>query len=107
MAIEGNKVKLSDVIIRFIDSRGGYIGPDADNLYEAFSQETISSNQFNLEFNETFTLNPAVALYSGDMKVNVGGQFESGGRFFFRQSDPLPVHIAAVYPIFEVGGTPE
>lgn len=107
MTIQGNKVKISEVTFRFIDSRGGYVGPDENNIYEAFSQETISANQFNLEFNETFTLNPATAIYTGDIKVNIGGEFKTGGRFFYRQSDPLPVQIAAIYPNFQVSGDPE
>jgi len=95
------------VTFRFVDSRGGYVGPDFDNLYEAFDQERISANEFNLEFNETFTLNPAVALYTGDIKVNIGGEYRTGGRFAYRQSDPLPVQIAAIYPEFDVAGSPE
>jgi hypothetical protein len=108
MTIQANIIKTSEVTFRFIESRGGTVGPDVDNLYDAFSQERISDNSFHLEFNETFTLNPATALYTGDIKVNIGSEFiNKGGRFFYRQSDPLPVQIGAIYPDFDIAGSPE
>lgn len=107
MTIQGRKIQIPSVTFRFIDSRGGLIGPDSEHLYEAFTQETISANQANLEFNETYSLNPSTALYSGDIKVIIGSEYKSGGRFFFRNSDPRPVQIGAVYPDINLGGSTE
>lgn len=101
MALQPKKVKISKCTFRFLDSRGGFLGQDEDNTYEAFTQEVISENQYNLEFSETFTLNPATSLYTGDINKVISSDFRSASSFFFRQSDPLPVNILAIYPVFE------
>ena len=87
----GSKVKIGNVTFRFINSRGGYIGPDDDNLYEAFIP------------NEYLDGVP-VPLFTGEKREPLGGGYEDGGSVFYRQVDPLPVTIAAIEVEIEVGG---
>ncbi len=82
---QGRKSKISQVTFRLINSRGGYIGPDVDNLKEAF-------NPTRLRLGDT------PALYTGDVKESLGAGYGDGGRVFYRQTDPLPVTISAIIP---------
>lgn len=107
MGIRATKVKISQATFLFIDSRGGFCKDDDDEYFEYFSQETISANQFNLEFNQTFTLNPATALYSGPIMVTLGNDPKKVRTITFRQSEPLPVTIASIYLQAEAFGEPE
>ena len=88
--IQGVPVKIAQVTFRVLDSRGGFIGPNFDTLYEGFIPER-----------ERLGLAPA--LFSGDVRLGLGAGYEDGGRVAFRQVDPLPVTITAVIPEIRVG----
>ena len=88
---QNRKIKISQVTLRVINSRGGKIGPDFDTLYD-------------LRDNFVNNYNVAVDLYSGDLKDVVGGGMSDDGRFCLRQSDPLPFTLAAILPSVSVGG---
>ena len=83
--LQGRPVKIANVTFRLLSSRGGWIGPNEDTLYEAFTPERLS-------------LGTAPLLFSGDVREGLGAGYESGGRIFYRQVDPLPVTISAVIP---------
>lgn len=91
-------VKISGVIIKLIQSRGGYIGPTEDELWEAITYDDIvkSSGQ-NIE---------EVDLFTGDVRQPLGGQYTNrNGSIFFRQSDPLPVTVGDIVFSTAVGGS--
>jgi len=90
-SLQGKKVKIGNVTFRVLNTRGGYIGPDSDNLHEAF----IPNRE---------RLGLAPSLYSGDVREPLGGEFGDGARVFYRQIDPLPVTITAIYSDIEAGG---
>lgn len=88
--LQGRKVQIPRVVLRLDNARGGYLGPDFDHLYEILGDyKTILTT----------------SLYTGDVKLNLGGGYSDGGRFCYRQSDPLPVTILGVLPIVNSGGT--
>lgn len=89
--LQGRKVKISNVLFRLINSRGGWIGPSEDRLHEAFVPRRTGLG------------NPP-PLFSGDLREPLGAGYEQGGRIFFRQIDPLPVTISSIVPEIEVGG---
>lgn len=92
--LQGMRVKIGNVIFRLVDTQGGYVGPNDEVLYQAFTQEAFElSDGEQLEITEMFT---------GDVRVPLGAGYESGGRVFYRQSEPYPVTISAIIP--EVGG---
>lgn len=98
-SIQGNSIKVGNVVFRLINTRGGYIGPNEDTLYEAFDYATL--NNANLK-------NKRVALgttenFSGDVRKPLGGGYEDGGRIFIRQSKPLPITITEIIPDINVG----
>jgi hypothetical protein len=104
--LQGVKIKVGSVTFRFVDSRGGYVGPTFDELYEAFGNLTISQNQHQLEFFDVLTDENANRIfYTGDIRVPLGSEYRNGGRICYRQIDPLPVHIAAIIPEVSSGGS--
>lgn len=82
---QGKPMKISNVTFRVLSSRGGWLGPDSNNLHEGFIPDRVG-------------LGVPPLLYSGDIREALGSGFEDGGRIFVRQVDPLPLTITAVIP---------
>jgi hypothetical protein len=87
----GRLVKISEVSFNFLNSRGGYIGPDENNLDEI------------IDLSPLYLTDPK-ELFTGDFKQMITSGYEPGGSVFFRQVDPLPVTILAVQPKTTIGG---
>lgn len=92
--IQSKRQKINNVTFRLKDSRGGYIGPDDSDLWNAFTPQAIreSSGQ-NISDLEIFT---------GDIRQPLGGQYGDSGHVFYRQVDPLPITIGAVIPEVDI-----
>lgn len=88
---QGRKVHVSNVVLRLLNTKSGYVGRDSDNL---FSINLASRAGYDED-----------VLFSGDHPMTLGAGYEEGGRIFYRQSDPLPVTITGVIPTVTVGGT--
>lgn len=88
--MQGRKSQIGRTIMRFDKSRGGYLGADFDHLLEILGDYKTSVT---------------TSLYTGDVKHTLGAGYSDGGRFCYRQSDPLPVTILGVMPIVIPGGT--
>jgi hypothetical protein len=88
---QAQRKKVASVVFRFLESRGGWIGPDSSNLTEVILRDSA-------------TLGAIIPLYSGDYTQTLSGGYEEGGRVFYRQVDPLPVTILAVIPAIVMGG---
>lgn len=89
--LQGRKSKVGKTVIRVVNSRGGYIGPDESNLKE-------------IRDNDRTVYDNSLALKTGDLKQTLGGGYSDGGRIFIRQYDPLPLTISAIIPIFVPAG---
>jgi hypothetical protein len=91
-SMQGILVQIPNIVMRFVDSRGGWIGPaEFDEDGELYLKEGF------------FPIRPGIGappLFTGDMRQDIAGNFEDGGRIFYRQYDPLPVTIGSI--IFEV-----
>ncbi len=94
--LQGKKIKIGNVILRFVDTVGGWIGPDENNLYEAFPR---------IELQDLAGWDAAIKSFTGDIRKPLGAGYEDGGRVFYRQVDPLPVTLTAVIPEFQPGGS--
>ena len=88
--IQGRKVRCSHVVVKFLESRGGKLGPNENNLYD-------------VDLKRLSTLEDPLALVSGDVKHTVAGDWD-GGQIFFRQDRPLPTTILSIVPVLTVGG---
>lgn len=88
---KGVLLKVSQVTLCLLDSRGGWIGPDEDNLDEI------------TQFNED-DLGATIDLFTGEYPQTINTGYKTGGEFMYRQRDPLPVTVLAVIPKITAGG---
>ena len=100
--LQGRKVKLSQVALRLLNSRGGYIGPDKNTLHKISGSPM--ADFYNPNVVATYDATGVLTLCSGEIKENSGAGFEEGGRLFLRQSDPLPITLVSVLPIIQTAG---
>jgi hypothetical protein len=88
--MQGRKVHVSELVVRFLRSRGGWIGPDADNLDEITQRSSEP-------------LGAPIALFTGDYPATVPAEQDNGGRIFIRQRDPLPMTVLAIIASVDFG----
>lgn len=87
---QGQKKKTTDVVIRFRNSRGLLIGPNSDNLVEMKQRENENWGE-------------PTQLLTGDKKIHLKPDWNSNGRIFLRNFDPLPMTILAIMPQIDPG----
>lgn len=92
--VSDKKKLISDVTIYVEASRGIFVGaePPSDDTVDPL--EGLYENKGR---NEELMSEPT-ALKTGQVNINVQSQFNSNGRVFIRQVDPLPLSILAVMP---------
>jgi hypothetical protein len=100
MTVANRKIKIGNVTFLLIDTRGGYIGPDEDNLKEAFTYANL--NRAKIE--ETNASLNTTDMFTGKVRIPLGGEYRFNAQVFVRQSDPLPITIGFVVGEAEVGG---
>ncbi len=88
--IQGYDKKISKLIVKCYQLRGGYYGPDSDNLIE-FKQRKFEK------------MGDPTAMLTGDFEVFLLPDWNSNGRVFIRQDQPLPLTILAIIPSVETG----
>jgi hypothetical protein len=82
---QGKTKRISHVTVRLYNSVGLQVGRDADNLDV-------------VPFRSSATLmDSAIALYTGDMDIELNGAYDTDGQITIRQTQPLPMTILAVY----------
>ena len=81
---QGVNKKINSVILRVIDSSGGWIGPNADEMQELYARDV------------TDLMDNAPPLTTGDMEPAFHSQFETNGRILVRHYSPLPFNLLAL-----------
>jgi hypothetical protein len=89
---QGRLKKISNVILRLQDSRGGKIGTTFDGTLD------------EIPYDNPTLLGVAIPLFTGEKNVIVPGDFDTRGRIVIRQEDPLPLTILAVIREVTFGG---
>jgi hypothetical protein len=88
------KKHISRVTAYAEDSRGGFVGPrpptddDTDPLEDLYEFKVRNTENYD----------DPVALTTGTFEINIEPQWNSNGRVFVRQVDPLPLAILALAP---------
>ncbi|MCI1025039.1 hypothetical protein HWD96_22700 [Pseudomonas putida] len=90
-AFLGNKKRINQVVVLCQESRGIFAGPDADHL-----------DEFKQRAGENY--GEPIELLTGRAEMDIQCQWDSNGRLFIRQSDPLPLTILGVMPNVQAGG---
>ena len=88
--IQGKKTKISEVVVRMEKTRGILIGPDNDHLTE-------------IKFRQEENMGVPTNMFTGDKKQPLPPDWNSNGRVFIRQREPLPMGILAVIPSIQIG----
>ena len=102
-SIQGQFIKVSNVIFRLLRSLGGKIGPSFDKLYEVFSEDELrKSNQVHELDDPLGSVSPI--LYSTDIRKPLGAEYRGGGNVCVRQVKSLPLTISSVTPEITAGG---
>lgn len=86
-SLQGQWKKVSAVTVRVENSRGFFAGPDSSHLVEA-------------KWRELEGFGEPTALLTGDKRITLTPQWNTHGRVFLRQRDPLPLTVLATIPEF-------
>jgi hypothetical protein len=86
--LQGLKKHISYVTVRFDRSRGLWIGPNNGDLTEMKQREDEA-------------MSDPTTLLTGDKRIPIPPSWDTNGRLFMRQRDPLPLTILAVVPFIE------
>lgn len=82
--------RVTEVVLRVKDTRGIAVGPTDDRLVD-IKERTTEQPGF------------PTMLTTGDERVLIDPLWDSNGRIFIRQSNPLPATVVAIIPRIEVG----
>jgi hypothetical protein len=85
------KLNVSEVAINVQNSRGGFVGPDFDNLIEI--KPRFDSDGYD-----------PITLKTFEERVNIQPDWNDNGQVAIRQIDPLPLSILTITPEFNTGG---
>jgi hypothetical protein len=88
--LQGRMKRVGEVVLRVKDTRGLSVGPTSDRLVDIKERTT--------EFPGYPTM-----LTTGDERVLIDPLWNSNGRVFVRQSNPLPATVVAIIPRLEIG----
>jgi len=87
--IQGKNKKVSGVALRFKDSRGLLIGPNPNRLVEWAQRKFEKWGE-------------PTSLFTGVERITILSEWNSNGRVFLRQIDPLPFYLLGATLDFEV-----
>ncbi len=88
--VQGRQKAIGKLVLRLEKSRGLKAGPTSERLTEIKERSTEAMGQ-------------PIPLYTGDREVLIDPSWNSNGRVFIRQSNPLPATVLAVIPRVAVG----
>ena len=81
---QGANKKINDVVLRLIDSSGGWIGPNAKEMQQLYARDV------------TDRMDLAPELTTGDTDPAFHSQFETDGRVLVQHNTPLPFNLLAL-----------
>ncbi|MNJ23106.1 hypothetical protein D3C77_174840 [compost metagenome] len=90
-AFLGVRKNINEIVVITEESRGIFAGSDADHLYEYKQRATENYGQ-------------PIDLLTGRAEVPVSAKWDTAGRIFIRQADPLPLTILGVMVNVKSGG---
>lgn len=90
-AFLGAKKRINQLVVICQESRGIFAGPDADHL-----------DEYKQRAGENY--GEPIDLLTGRAEMDIPCRWDTEGRLFIRQSDPLPLTILGVMPNVQSGG---
>lgn len=93
--VQGRMKSVAEVTLRVEDTRGIWLGPDdgtrGDGKLVEYKQRA------------TEAWNEAIGLYTGDLRITPSWDWNTAGRVWIKQFDPLPMTVLAIMPDVVVG----
>lgn len=93
--ISDKKSNVSHVTLFVEKTRGGFVGARAP---DTAAGETFLEGLTEIKVREFEGYDEPIDLVTGTMDVNIRSEWNSNGRIFVRQTDPIPMSILAVVP---------
>lgn len=90
VVVRGKRKTVNSVVLSFLESRGGFLGQSSDQLFEM--KPRLDGDGYS-----------AIDLRTYEFEQQMGAGWTSGGRVFFRQSDPVPATILLIAPEVSIG----
>ncbi len=87
---QGRKYQINRCVFRFLNTVGGYVGPDLNTLDE-------------IPFDDAANTSDPKPLFTGFIPVPVPPGDDAHGHIAYRQTDPMPVTILSVLPLVGQG----
>jgi hypothetical protein len=81
---QGKIKRIHGVTVRFLDSVGAEVGPDANNL------DRIPFRDSSMAMDE------AVPMFDGDKEIFFPSGYDNDARVLVRQTQPLPMTVLAI-----------
>lgn len=92
---QGRQKSISEVTLRVERTRGIFIGP--------YDGDRESKHLVEYKQRATEAWGEAIKLYTGDLKITPQWDWNTNGRMFVKQFDPLPMTILAIMPDVTLG----
>ncbi len=89
--LQGRKIKIDELIVRLLDSRGMRAGPSDGRVLDELTRRSGEP------------LGDSMDLFTGDALISFQGGYEDFGRVLIRQTLPLPMTVLALIPRFTPG----
>lgn len=93
--VQGRQKSIAEVTLRVEQTRGIFVGPYDD---ERDGRHLIEYKQRQVE-----AWNEAIQLYTGDVRITPPWDWNTHGRMWVKQFDPLPMTILAIMPDVAIG----
>lgn len=82
---QGRTKSIPSVSIRFENTRGAWAGPDSDHLDE-------------MRFRDEADGEDPITLFTDNKELTFNSGYDTNGRVFIRNSDPIPITVLSVTP---------
>ena len=100
--LQGRRVVIPNVTVRFWNSRGGYLLPCSEDVEPSDNTTATGFDEISQRGPQD-NWNAPIALKTRDYPVALEGGYDFGAHVFFRQVDPLPVTILGFLPSVVAG----
>ena len=87
---QGRRIRVASVTLRLLDTRGGWVGPNADALTE-------------MKFRTHEDWGEATRVFTGDKEIPIRPDWDRDASILIRQVDPLPLTVLAAIPKVDQG----
>lgn len=94
----GKKINVGRVMMKVLDSRGIFVGGKKPSSIEELSRDTFLNGLIEEKVRQYEGFDSPIALKTGEFNILIKGEWKSNGKFFGRNTDPVPCQILSIHP---------